>query len=442
MTRKSGFKSHADSTGGEYRVESVPTITLSTQRPIDIVFTFPASTQGEWCGFGLWWSATRDIHCELLNAPSRRTLTNAAAPNWNKIGSMWIRGDAEPESVTARFTTDADAELAIYEPHCGVIEHDHLSQARAELLRNMAQFSPEAHFIARPGTVTVPEESGRVSIDLPLKSCNRCARFLPINVDNEREHLSFSNHCVSEHRRPCKHAGFGRLTHVETGEVLSLEYGYQLECRFCKKFEVNAAHNPQRTTAQMKEDGARRRAIELLVEALKKTTPQLEYRHKTGRELADDVLERFGDKCFKCNADLSGGRTWHLDHTRPLALLWPLDISATALCPDCNTAKRDRPPSEFYSSDEITRLAEITGISVDELANPEPNPEVIQLLLANLDWFFSEFLTTEDMTRERDGKTAGELLTKALTKVLALRVDGEPLDLVAELNRRRAGKCD
>ncbi len=103
----------------------------------------------------------------------------------------------------------------------------------------------------------------------------------------------------------------------------------QLECRFCKKFEVNAAHNPQRTMAQMKEDAARRRAFELLIEALEGGSAQLRYRHSTGRELSDDVYSNFEGECFKCGEPLKG-RSWHLDHTRPLALLWPLDVGRAA----------------------------------------------------------------------------------------------------------------
>ena len=41
-----------------------------------------------------------------------------------------------------------------------------------------------------------------------IKSCNRCSRFLPIDALNERNTLSFSNHCVK--RVPCVHAAFSR----------------------------------------------------------------------------------------------------------------------------------------------------------------------------------------------------------------------------------------
>ena len=62
---------------------------------------------------------------------------------------------------------------------------------------------------------------------------------------------------------------------------------------YCKKYEVNAAHNPQRTSAQMKEDGTRRRAIELLLTELYEHSSQMDYRHNVGSELTNDIWEKF-----------------------------------------------------------------------------------------------------------------------------------------------------
>ncbi len=212
-----------------------------------------------------------------------------------------------------------------------------------------------------------------------------------------------------------------------------MEYGFQLECRYCKKFEVNAAHNPKRTAAQMKEDGARRRAFELLIEALRGGSDQLAYRQRTGHELTDDVLKRFGYLCFKCPRTCTKAGIW----TTPVR--WR--------CYGRWTKQRRRfvgtatPRSvidrqvDFYTAAEITRLAAIVGLNEDVLLNPAPNLAIVRTLLGRLPWFFDEFLTTEDMTKERDGKTAGELLVKALDKVLAAA--GSKVRLTAELNRRR-----
>ncbi len=445
VTRRSGFKSHEDSTGGEYRIDDVESIVLKAGDRVEILFEFPPVPPGALAGFGCWFCATGKVHIVVTDNPAEVAVTEYPAkvakteypyPNWNKLGGLWhiTEGWAEPR-ITVLFIAESDGEFALYEPHCGLVKHQHLDDARPVLLRNIHECSPESNFIETAGRVVVdaPTTKGK-PIPLVRKSCNRCARFLPINIANERSCLSFSNHCVAEHRRPCRHRGFGILRPVQPGkDELRLEYGFQLECRYCKKFEVNAAHNPKRTLAQMKEDGARRRAFELLIEALMGGSEQLAYRLKTGRELSDEVVKRFGHKCFKCSKALEAG--WHLDHTRPLALLWPLDHTATALCRDCNSAKRDRPPSAFYTASEIRRLASIVGLSEAELLNPAPNRAILDLLLAKLDWFFDEFLTSDEMTKERDGKTAGELLVKALDKVLAAA--GSRVRLTEELERRR-----
>ena len=134
------------------------------------------------------------------------------------------------------------------------------------------------------------------AIPLTLKSCNRCGRFLPVNTDNERNHPSLSNHCARTTGDHASTPGWELQPADGVGDVLELDYGFQLECRFCKKFEVNAAHNPRRTAAQMKEDGARRRGFELLLTALYGESDSLLYRKRTGgRELVDDVYKRFGD---------------------------------------------------------------------------------------------------------------------------------------------------
>lgn len=445
-TRRSGFKAHADTTGGEFNVLSVPTVPIDPRTPLVVSFDLPRHSEDSLMAFGCWFACDVPVDVSIEGGPSARTLTTSAWPNWNKVGSMWNAGAESHDKIRVVFSVKRLGRLALHDCACGIVNHMHLDDAREVLLRNMYQFSPEAHFFSTLGQVSITAGGSPVIADdrrcvkLYVKSCNRCARFLPINFPHERNHLSFSNHCVADHRRPCKHNGFGRLRNPDTDETLSLDYGFQLECRFCKKFEVNAAHNPKRTTAQMKEDAARRRGFELLIEALSEGTPQLRYRHETGRELADDVLARSQGRCFNCKKPLPKGRGWHLDHTRPLALLWPLDGTATALCGDCNSEKRDRAPLEFYSPEQLLELAKMTDISMDELRDPKPNMEVVNALLKRLEWFFDEFLATPDMTREHDGKIAGELVVKALQKVLERCPGGAPIDLVAEFNkRRRAG---
>lgn len=443
MTRRSGFKSHADSTGGEFKVESVPSMVLDAGASLALEFELPDGDDDDLLCFGGWFCSDKPLTIAVENGPRRLTATEYAWPNWNKVGSMWRRSEHSVQRVTITLTASATTRIALFDMQAGVVTHRHLDGARAALMKNMYQFSPEAHFCDTPTDVRYQATDDALlhddgtPVELMLKSCNRCARFLPVNTDNERMSLSFSNHCVAAHRRPCRHGGFGILKDVESGERLELEYGFQLECRYCKKFEVNAAHNPQRTTAQMKEDAARRRGIELLIAAIYEGSPQLRFRHVSGEELSDYVFRQFGGKCFKCGAVLPE-RGWHLDHTRPLALLWPLDETATALCGNCNSAKRDRAPVDFYNEQQLQEIAEITQIPPNELETPTPNMELVEELLGRLDWFFDEFLTTPEMLREHDGKIAGELLVKALQKVLEQCPGGCPVDLVSEFNARRS----
>ncbi|MDB4664636.1 hypothetical protein OAE63_01420 [bacterium] len=450
-TRKAAFKSHEDSTGGEYRVENAAAYSLAKDDVLSLKFFIPKHLAGVYVGYGGWFYADGAIDVKVVGGPKKKTLKQYDAPSWSKFGSLWISQDGLPLEIQVTFTASRRSQIAFFEVGSGAIFHEHLEtqlgidDSRSQrLLSNMHIFAPEANFYSEPGklrctpslkTLTQAESD----IEIALKSCNRCARFLPINRGgaNERNQLSFSNHCVAPHRRPCRHGGFGKLRNVDNDEVVLMEYGFQLECRFCKKFEVNAEHNPQRTGAQMKEDAARRRGFELLMEALEGGSPQLLYRHKCGRELADDVWERFGKKCFKCSSPLATVKEMNLDHTRPLALLWPLDETATALCKNCNSEKRDRPPSEYYKPAELRRLADMCNLSEADLQNPSPNLSVLEKLEASIDWLFETFLSTAEMTKVRDGKVTGELIVKALHKVDSSRPGGPRLNLLAEYDRRR-----
>jgi hypothetical protein len=444
MTRTSGFSVTKGTTGGEFRRLQVEKIQLKQGDRVQLHFTIQGHELGDLLGFGTWFYCSDGIDRELLGAPEKSTLSGFTSDSWNKVGSIWQAADTKPVEVVFSLVAKLAGEIAIYEPVCGRIRHKYLDQARNALMKNMYEFAPEALFVdpAIEGNVTVrgPSDPEKGAHQLIVKSCNRCGRFLPINVANERNHLSFTNHCVAAHRRPCKHATFGSLRNEEDkSDLIKLDYGYQLECRFCKKFEVNAAHNPQRSTGQMKEDGARRRAFELLLAELYKGTPQLLYRHKFHSELADDVWQAFEKRCFNCSAELKTARDMHLDHTRPLAFLWPLDGSATALCGNCNSQKRDRSPSEYYSGPgQLQRLSTITKIPLAELQNPGPNEIAIEILIEKLDWFFDEFLVKPEMIKERDGKITGELVVKALQRVLASSNRFNEFDLQAEYEKRRA----
>ncbi|MFY9263854.1 MAG: hypothetical protein WAO61_00260 [Solirubrobacterales bacterium] len=442
VTRRAGFHSHPEVTGGEYEVDGVGGWLLGKGASVTVEFRLPQTPEGTLLGFGGWYRApdTASVDIDGLNEPE--ILTSPAAPDWSKFGSQWYSDGSRSPTILFRISATEDSSIvAIYSLGAGVARHKYYDQAESDprnLMKNKHRIAPEGNFyspeihadISEP-ILNGPVEPLKMGGEIYLKGCNRCGRFLPINVHDERKHLSFSNHCTAAHRVPCSHPLFSRLRNRVNDETIQLKYGFQLECRFCKKFEVNAALNPLRTVSQHKEDAARRRAIEELLSELYGGSTSLLFREQTGRELTEDVLERFEHRCFKCGTQFPQARDMHLDHTRPLALLWPLDQTATALCATHNSEKRDRPPVEYYDDDELTRLAALTGISDNELRDPAPNREAIALLENRLEWFFDEFLQQPWLQEPRDGKVPADLLVKAVQKAMNRDPDGPRFDIEA-----------
>ena len=293
--------------------------------------------------------------------------------------------------------------------------------------------------------VTTGKEAG-AGRPIICKSCNRCSRYLPIDVENDRNTLGYSNHCVS--RAPCTHSAFssyrivsgstaGIEKYVMDGYVTS-HYGHQLECKPCKKFVVNLPLNPLRNSTQHREDALRRRAFEILVrELLGSQWIYHEHRLATGSEFDVHIWNKFERKCFKCEAPLEKPNDMDLDHTLPLAYLWPLDSTATCLCPSCNSSKHDRFPIDFYNDDQLARLAKITEIKLATLKSKPINKDAVDKLFGRIEWFFDVFLAEADYQKIRDGKKAADLIVRALHNVLG--ASGYSEDLV-KLYRSRTGK--
>lgn len=280
-----------------------------------------------------------------------------------------------------------------------------------------------------------------------LKSCNRCGRYLPINIDNELNTLSFSLHCKKG--APCKHSTFNAyniknqidLTEkefnlpIQNNKIISY-YGHQLECKACKKFFVNAPLNPQRNAQQFKEDGLRRRAIENLVNTLlEKNIIHLEFEYYTHKSFSQHIWEKFNKRCFKCgpNSVPISLNEMALDHTMPLAYLYRLDETATCLCKSHNSQKSDHFPVDYYNEDELIRLSKITGLSLEQLHKKEINQKVLNLLIENISWFYDDFLMNPKYQEIRDGIRTADKINDSLKRVIAGKVD------LAEIYRNKTG---
>lgn len=280
--------------------------------------------------------------------------------------------------------------------------------------------------------ILVKTTPGEFSIgeSLVLKSCNRCTRYLPINVEEERNKVSFSNHCVKN--APCTHPAFSKYKIVEktakidagilnkiSYDTMTVHHGFQLECVACKKYFVNSALNKLRTTTQHREDSLRRRAFEVLADTLLENNwIYFEFRGRTGKEFDEFIWNRFKRKCFNCGekVTLDG---YHLDHTMPLAYLWPLDVHATCLCATCNGKKSDSFPVDFYSTEKLDELIEITGIDEALVKSRAANQAALEKLKERVVWFFDVFLMDDDYQKVRDGKLTADLILHSLLKVIS-----------------------
>lgn len=160
--------------------------------------------------------------------------------------------------------------------------------------------------------------------------------------------------------------------------------GRQGECRLCKTV-YNRIKNQSRLPDQHREAAARRRLYNLLSGASQRVNSR-------------DIHTRFGGQCFNCHELLpftsSGPRGFHLDHTLPARLLWPLRTeTATLLCSSCNNSKHDKWPSEFYDIPKLRRLARLTAYDYATLSGPPTvNDDAVATILSDADAFIENWI--------------------------------------------------
>lgn len=141
-----------------------------------------------------------------------------------------------------------------------------------------------------------------------------------------------------------------------------------------------------------------------------------EYEKRTKKEFSEHIRKKFNCKCFKCGKEVDAH--FDLDHTMPLAYLYRLDESATCLCSNCNSSKRDKFPADFYTEDELQSLSEITGLPMELLHKREVNPIALSRLIDEVVWYFDEFLAKKDYQKERDGIKTADKINDSLTRIL------------------------
>ncbi|MGI0015169.1 MAG: HNH endonuclease [Nitrososphaera sp.] len=114
------------------------------------------------------------------------------------------------------------------------------------------------------------------------------------------------------------------------------------------------------------------------------------------------VFSKFKSSCFNCGKPLTykvrGVKDYDLDHTLPAKYLWPLTTdNATLLCSECNNAKHDKWPSEFYRPQQLKALARLAGFPFKLLSGPPLlNEATVQAILANVDTFIERWIAYPD----------------------------------------------
>jgi len=479
LTRqRSGFSVSGTKTGSECRILSTNRIKVTTKR-LDlskkfdnIIFTKLFDEEIGIFGLGGYFRTNKQItvFLEICITNGKSSIKKVkkrvvlAANHWVRIGA-----DIEHKivNITDNFSVSANIvfvnsrggyDLEFYGLCAGVVKHyAEKPDYKKTYFEKTELYKPDIYYLDSldfhyDKTITKKLTPGF----LVCKSCNRCARFLPIDLSNEKNALGFSNHCKK--KAPCTHNAFSRYV-IEDPEKTCLlparfkksvitynkkqyihtHFGFQLECRSCKKFVVNAPLNPLRNKAQHHEDGARRRAFERLIIELTGNDVVKNFRFVNGIEFQEYIWKRFSKRCFGCGKELKKITNMDIDHTLPLAYLWPLDDSATALCKTCNSQKHELFPSEFklYNKEKLRKLLALTGIPFKILNSKERivNMKVARLLKQRVEWFFDDFLARKDYQKIKKGKKVADLIYKALNKVLTI----VNIDLVVEY-KKKTGK--
>lgn len=466
VNNKTGNKVGGELTGGECRILYSKQIALT--EVVEYVFNLPLENAVELFGddtavaaIGGFFISSKQVLVKLEIADATGNILAGAkgfiVPSGSEPGFIKLGVDysfsyekSDPASHLTfkfRFEPSVPCTLAYTGLSYGFVESDFYIDAPAfatEYFNSKRQMQiPEQFYFVDE----IELEDSSNSIPVVLKSCNRCQRFLPINHFNERQHLSFSSHCVKG--APCTHKNFSKYTvdasvldkqalvkfidestvFTMNGDIVVSHFGHQLECRSCKKFFVNAALNHLRTSTQHREDSLRRRAFEKLIgELTGDTWIYHKYRQETGKEFDVAIWEAFDRKCFNCQTSIATPNKMHLDHTMPLASLYPLNETATCLCAACNSSKHDAYPVDFYSQEKLMALSKITGLSFELLKSKTTNQKVVDALRNKITWFFDDFITFEEYTKVREGKVVADSIIHSLQK--AVKNSMTPFNLV------------
>lgn len=318
---------------------------------------------------------------------------------WNRFG-LAVESDP-PEVATLEIEWSGGTPLMLWGVTADGVELPEVAMERVPSIETLQQdhLAPETFYFDHGEPLGMDfddEASSRIVMGtgpaMYVKKCAYCGRMLPVEP-TQPGRLSFHGHRAKT-------------------------TGHQNECRACKKWRINDSFNPIRTVDQLHESSVITRERRMFLRE-----PQIlqEIKDRTAIGLKTIVWERFGRACFYCGRPLRLEDV-QLDHTRPMAYLWPIDQYATCLCPEHNNLKKAKFPVEFYNDSQLERLSEITGLPLEELKSRSLNKSELERILSDL----------PDFAREWEPRH----FAATARKIKDLRPDVDLFDLLNKRDRR------
>jgi hypothetical protein len=308
------------------------------------------------------------LRLRLTTSKAARERAFELRRGWNRVALALE--DSESNEATAELEWPGDVELSLWGFAAGrVILPDPIAES-IEGPEDLEQshLAPETLYFdheAAIGLDIVEDESTKFNLAdgerITIKKCSYCGRMLPL--DPRKPGL------LSFHKHNAKRTG------------------HQNECRACKKWRINDSFNPLRTVDQLHESSVITRERKLF---LREPEILQAIKDRTEIGLKSLIWNRFGRSCFYCGKELSLDEV-HLDHTRPMAYLWPIDEHASCLCAEHNNLKKDKFPVDFYNGTQLEKLSKLTGLSMDQLRQKELNQAELERILSDLPRFAREW---------------------------------------------------
>ena len=320
----------------------------------------------DFVGFGGFLRPSKDIDVRV-----RLCAGNAVEDKSIPLQSDWTRVSAIIEAPSARHAEVLlewrdSVELEIWGLACDRIDLPASALAKKHTIAVLGQghLAPETFYLPHEGPLVLDvDTAGSTNISLSegspisLKKCSYCGRHLPLDMKRLGA-LSFHKH----NAKRTKH---------------------QNECRSCKAWRINNHFNPIRTVDQLHESSSITRERKLF---LREPEILQTIKERTGRGLKSQIWDSFDKRCFVCKRKLSLKEV-HLDHTRPLAYLWPIDAHASCLCPEHNNAKTDKFPIDFYNKEQLRELSKITKLPYRKLIERRLDEKELKRILDNISAF-------------------------------------------------------